>query len=273
MEGTMKQILFAFLAIVLAFSAVMATSPQPALAVGSDAWLTPGADPALTVKIVNVDDAAKSAPNWLQQFSEGINISKPTQICYPFRLGRYHWVPQILQLTDGVWTKITTTQEYLSGSDGIPSACAAPSAAGTFALFAYYNGPIETKSVAGKLFTVSSWTVTVEPYASGYDVSLILANKVNWKGYYPTATKLSWGIRMCWDGSCKNHIEGSKAINSISDPYAQNFDATIFTDSNMYIFLSEKSVCEFKPFVELQDASDNVLDIIYYEDYADYCVS
>jgi hypothetical protein len=45
-----------------------------------------------------VDDAAKTAPAWLQQFSEGVVLSKAAKICYPFRSGQFHWVPQILEL-------------------------------------------------------------------------------------------------------------------------------------------------------------------------------
>lgn len=274
----MKQILFALLAIVLAFSAVMATSPQPALAVGSESWLTPGADSSLKVEAVNVDEAALTATAWMQQFSKGIHISKPNKICYPFRQGNFHWVPQIYQLSGTIWRKVETTKETISGPEGTLMACATPFEAGTYAPFAYYNGPVEKKVVrtpedGEQFFDVDSWTITTEPYFDGLDVSLVRANDVNWSGYYPTATKLAWGIRMCWDSTCHNNIEGSKPISAGTYPYPQNFDATIFSNSNQAIYLDSDTTCEYRPFVELLDASNNVLDIIYNEEYADYCAS
>lgn len=274
----MKQNLFAFLAIMLAFSAVMATSPQPALAVGSESWLTPGADPSLKVETVNVDEAALTATAWMQQFSEGIHISKPNKICYPFRQGNFHWVPQIFQLSGTIWSKVETTKETISGPEGALMACASPTEAGTYALFAYYTGPVEKKVVlppddGEQFFDVDSWTITTTPNGNGLDVSLVRANDVNWSGYYPTATKLAWGIRMCMDSSCNNNIEGTKSISAGTYPYPQNFDATIFSDSNQLIYFDSETICEYRPFVELLDASNNVLDIIYYEGYADYCMS
>ncbi len=274
----MKQICLGFLAIVLAFSAVLATSPQPALAVGSDAWLTPGADASVKVQAVNVDQAAATAPAWMQQFSEGIDISKPTKICYPFRQGNFKWVPQILHVTGTLWSKVETSKETLSGPEGTLMACATPVEAGTYALFAYYTGRVEKKVVlppddGEQFFAVTGWTVTITPYFDGYNISLISANDVNWSGYYPTATKLAWGIRHCQDSSCSSGIDGSISINAGTYPYPQNYDATIFSNSNMMIYMDTNHTCEFKPFVELLDASNHVLDIIYYEGYADYCMS
>jgi hypothetical protein len=173
-----------------------------------------------------------------------------------------------------MWSKIDTTKEYLSGTEGDMFACAAPKQAGTFALFGYYNGPVERPSSGGKSFTVNHWTGDFEARGSGYDVTNLIAHKVNWNGYYPTATNLAWGVRMCWGSECREYPDGTLAINSTGFPYPQNRDVTIIDTSTWYIYpATGDEVCEFKPFVELLDASDHVLDVIYYTDYSDYCVS
>jgi len=274
-EDVVKKIVFCTLALVLALSVSLAAAPQTANAVGNETWVLPLADSAIPFTTVNVDTAAKTAPIWLQQFSEGIQIEKSTKICYPFRYGQFHWVPQILRLTDGIWSTVNTTKEYLSGEEGTLYACAVPTSAGTFSLFAYYNGPVEViRKPSVKSFTVDEWTLDRIEYASGYSITNLIANDVNWKGYYPTATKFAWGTRMCWDSVCRENPDGSIAINSITFPYPQNMDAIIIGTSSWYIYLpTHGETCEFKPFVELLDASDNVLDIIYLTDYADYCVS
>jgi len=134
--------LFVFV-ITLAFLAVSVPGSVSASAgdIGSGVWVTPGSSLAFTT--INVDKAAKSAPNWLQQLSEGIVITAPEKICYPFRDGQFHWQPKIMKLTNGVWTHLTTTKEHPFTDEAVEYACATTPAAGTYALFGYYDGPVE----------------------------------------------------------------------------------------------------------------------------------
>ena len=140
--------LFVFL-LTLSFLAVSVPGSVSAAAgdIGSGAWVTPGSAAAFTT--VNVDKAAKSAPDYLQQLSEGIVISAPAKICYPFRGGQFHWVPKIMQLSNGKWTSMTTGQEYLFTDEAVGYACTKASAAGTYALFGYYDGPAEVVNGGG----------------------------------------------------------------------------------------------------------------------------
>jgi hypothetical protein len=108
-------------------------------------WLTPGSEANFT--IINVDQAAQTAPNWLQKFSVGIVINGPEKICYPFREGEFHWTPLILQLAGEDWVALETTKEFLNGIEGIPYACSITGSGGTFALFGSYHGPRKPKSV------------------------------------------------------------------------------------------------------------------------------
>src|SRR5512133_3627955 len=88
-------------------------------------WVFP-LDPSSSFQAVNIELAAQNAPSWMQKFSDGITISKPTKICYTFRHGRFHWVPKILQLKNGKWSTLATTSEYLYGEEASLYACAKP---------------------------------------------------------------------------------------------------------------------------------------------------
>ena len=212
----------------------------------------------------------------MQKFSDGITISKPTKICYTFRHGRFHWVPKILQLKNGKWSTLATTSEYLYGEEASLYACAKPVEAGTFALFAYYNGPAEAavSTSAPKLFTVAHWTITSGIGPRPYDFGNIIAYDVNWQGY-PTATRLAWGIEMCWESASDCHAfpDGYLNISPSGYPYPQHLDVTVM-DGIYMSFSGSGGFCRFAPFVELLDASNNVLDRIYFiSDYVNNCVS
>jgi hypothetical protein len=270
----MKRIALAITALLIAFSFSLAKAPGSVIATGSGTWLVIPA--TVTSSDVNVDAAALSAPSWLQQLSEGVATTAPAKICYPFRGGQFHWVPQIMQLTGNLWTSITTTKEYLFGEEAGLYACAAPVNSGTFALFGYYNGPVEQAKVlqcTGAL-SVDEWSHTATPRSesTAIDVSNIKAVGINWTSC-PEATKLGWGLRMCWNGTCHEYDEHSLAVSALTYPNPQDLTETIFGSSSMLIYPQGSSVCEFKPFVRLEDAGGNVLDVIYDLEFPDMCVS
>jgi len=142
--------IFVFL-LTLSFLAVSVPGSVSAAAgdIGSGTWVTPGSAAAFTT--VNVDKAAESAPDYLQQLSEGIMLSASAKICYPFRGGQFHWVPRIMRLTNAKWTAMTTEKESIFTDEAVEYACTKAPAAGTYALFGYYDGPAESDSAPAPL--------------------------------------------------------------------------------------------------------------------------
>lgn len=160
--------------------------------IGGGTWVTPGSSDAF--KTVNVDKAAKNAPAWLQQLSEGIVITAPEKICYPFAGGRYHWQPQIMQLSAGKWSKVDTKATALYGQEAEEYACATPKTAGTFALFGFYNGPAEVESNLPECSTITFYDKTFyyDPFdeVSPYTIELFARAPFN-VGETVTLTVLS----------------------------------------------------------------------------------
>jgi hypothetical protein len=89
-----------------------------------------------------IDLTKMPAPNWLQLVSTGLKLSGPAKICYPFRDGQFHWVGEIREFVGGKWVKLDATVTR-PNSEADYQACAQAPAEGTYALFAYYNGPAE----------------------------------------------------------------------------------------------------------------------------------
>ena len=158
--------LFVFV-ITTAFLAVTVPGSVSASAgdIGSGTWVTPGSSLAFTT--INVDKAAKSAPTWLQQLSEGIVITAPAKICYPFRGGEFGWQPSIRQLSDGKWSAVSTKIEFPFTKEAGSYACTSAPASGTYALFGYYKGPVETVSSG---LPVCTGFDTIAWYRNGHNI-------------------------------------------------------------------------------------------------------
>ncbi len=101
---------------------------QPGLADGS--WS------AGTEVEINLD--AEKYPG-LQLLTNGVKISKPAKLCHEFRGGDYGWVGEIRMLKNGVWVKQPTTTGWVPDTEGAYMACTEASAAGTYALFGWYD--------------------------------------------------------------------------------------------------------------------------------------
>ncbi len=271
----MKKIIFGLMALTLLFSLLFIQTPQPvsATGIGDGSWVLPGAAFGTTYTTVDVEKAAETAPSWVRLFSEGIKISVPTKICYSFRRAAYHWVPKIMQLKKGSWVNITSKIEYLNGDEGGAFACAKPNEAGTFALFAYYNGPREIENAQikepGKSFTVGSWDMTVIETQFGD----IYANDVNWQGY-PTAGRLFFGIYTCWDDLCTDMNTSDMPVLGPTFSYPQHQSITIVEGmAGFFVGQGELESCTMKPFVKLQDGASKDLAIVYLEsEYSTRCL-
>lgn len=93
---------------------------------------------------VAIDLEKTPAPNeWVQLFGSGVEVTTNTEICHPFRGGQFGWTPEIRRLKNGKWMLLETTTRRLPDNEGALYACADAPAAGTYALFGYYNGPLE----------------------------------------------------------------------------------------------------------------------------------
>jgi hypothetical protein len=92
---------------------------------------------------VSIDLVTYPAPDWLELKSEGVKVTTPGQICHEFRGISYHWVPEIRYLKNGKWVKVESIGGWVPNTEGTYVVCANASVAGTYALFAYYNGPTE----------------------------------------------------------------------------------------------------------------------------------
>lgn len=93
---------------------------------------------------VEVDLSKAPAPEWLQLMTtSAVVIKEPARICHELGGGKFHWVGEIRKLKDGKWIKIETENGWSPDEEGTFTSCAQAPSAGTYALFAYYNGPQE----------------------------------------------------------------------------------------------------------------------------------
>jgi len=171
----MKKTIFCLVVIVMLFSLFAPQSIRPVAAsgIGEGNWVLPGATAGTIFTTVDIEKAAETAPSWVRLFSEGIKISDPTKICYSFRRGAFHWVPKIMQLKKGNWVNVASTIEYINGEEGGTFACAKPSEAGTYALFAYYNGPKETMTQKPDLPVCTGAEITNKTIGNSGDLTTI----------------------------------------------------------------------------------------------------
>lgn len=80
-----------------------------------------------------------AAPADQQLMSNGVELSGPAKICYPFRGGQFGWHGQIRLLADAIWVPLATTVIWTPDAEGKLMACAKAPVAGTYALFAYWQ--------------------------------------------------------------------------------------------------------------------------------------
>ena len=149
-EKNMKKIVIMLTVFVLVFAFFQLSKPNPVNAMKP----TPSEVPAIAPSTwtggeeVSVDLTKYPAPDWLELKSQGVLVSTPGKICHEFRGINFHWVPEVRQLKDGKWVKIASTGSWVPSTEGTYVVCANAKTAGTYALFAFYNGPTEYETVA-----------------------------------------------------------------------------------------------------------------------------
>lgn len=92
-----------------------------------------------------VDLAATSAPGWQTLMTNSLTINHAAKICHPFNGGRYGWIGEIRQLVNGSWIKQATSSGWDNGPEGDYLVCAQAPIAGTYALFGYFDKPVQTE--------------------------------------------------------------------------------------------------------------------------------
>ena len=76
---------------------------------------------------------------WLQLKANGLKVEGATKICHGFDAGRYGWTGEIFRLVGDAWVKLPTTVGWVPTEEGHFMACAVAPAAGTYALFGYFD--------------------------------------------------------------------------------------------------------------------------------------
>ncbi|MDP3449894.1 MAG: hypothetical protein Q8R87_04895 [Anaerolineaceae bacterium] len=116
---------------------------------------------------VEVDLTAAPAPEWLQLMTtDAVVVKEPTEICHELGGGKFHWVGEIRQLQEGKWIKLKTNNGWVPDEEGAYMTCAEAPSAGTYALFAYYNGPQEFFT----FFEEPTITPNATPYTCPTDI-------------------------------------------------------------------------------------------------------
>ncbi|MBU0973940.1 MAG: hypothetical protein KKC20_25100 [Proteobacteria bacterium] len=199
----MKHVVRVFLSIFLVagiFIANLSSIPTVSAEKSITSWFLPDSNQAFT--IVNIDEEGKSAPDWVQSFSDGMKIDYPDRICHVFRYGDYGWVPEIRQFKNGLWVKVPTTTSRIFGIEEPLYACADTPRGGLYALFAYYSGPVEKAYVPpapGFDCSTVTWShsgspnlLVIAPQSGDTEQHWIFSGKV--EGVPASTTRISWEV-------------------------------------------------------------------------------
>lgn len=140
----MKKISLVAVMIVLVLALVLISIPQSVQAGLVSSTQAIAAGNWNTGTVTEVDLSTAPAPEWLQLMTtDAVVVKEPTKICHELGGGKYHWVGEIRKLVDDKWVKLETITKWSLDEEGTLMSCANAPTAGTYALFAYYNGPQE----------------------------------------------------------------------------------------------------------------------------------
>jgi len=167
MEEVVKKVWNWTIAIMLVMVLILGAVPQTVhaepevihypsgVAAGDWQWTGVG----VTGSEAHIDLAATPAPVWLELLASGIQIDGAATICHPFRGGQFGWQGEIRQLVNGQWVRLETTNAWLPDAEGTFTSCAKAPAAGTYALFGYFNGPDPSKQTCA--YSTDEWTAGI----------------------------------------------------------------------------------------------------------------
>jgi len=109
---------------------------NPDIAPGSWTWTSEASGSE-----VQPDKLTTQAPTWRLLITDGIVLSGPAYLCHEFTGNQIGWMGDIYMLNGDSWTKLVTTVDWVPTIEGHLMACAQAPAAGTYALFAYWEKP------------------------------------------------------------------------------------------------------------------------------------
>jgi hypothetical protein len=92
---------------------------------------------------VQQDTLTTPAPTWRVILTKGLVLSGPAKICHEFTGNQNGWMGDIYLLSGDSWTKLATTVDWVPTIEGHLMACAQAPAAGTYALFGYWEKPAD----------------------------------------------------------------------------------------------------------------------------------
>jgi hypothetical protein len=90
---------------------------------------------------VQPDTLTATPPAWRLIKTNGLVLSGPATMCHEFTGNQNGWMGDIYMLAGDSWTKLVTTVDWVPTIEGHLMACAQAPAAGTYALFAYWDKP------------------------------------------------------------------------------------------------------------------------------------
>jgi len=159
-----------------------------------------------------VIDLAKTAyPTYLQLMDENsTTITKPGPLCHNFRGGSYGWTAEIRELVKDTWKKLPTTMQWVPDKEGVYTACAQATAAGTYALFGYFD-PAKAPKQEAAVETAPACAY-FSGYASGNEGE-VTGLSISVPGA-PAATDVDWALTNLVNIVPGTDITGTTATNA-----------------------------------------------------------
>ena len=115
-------------------------------------------------EVIPMDTITTKPREWYQLKSDGLKLDGASGICYPFDEGRFGWTGAIFQLVEGAWVKLATTVGWVPSEEGKYKACAQAPAAGTYALFAYFDKALAPDTCE---YDTSIWSLGMDSDGGG----------------------------------------------------------------------------------------------------------
>ena len=125
----------AFIAVPRNISAKGPMPPAPKPQVEIWEWYAEG----VTGEVIPMHTITTKPREWYQLKADALKVDGATQICHGFDDGRYGWTGEIFRLVGDAWVKLATTVGWVPNEEGHYMACAQAPAAGTYALFGYFD--------------------------------------------------------------------------------------------------------------------------------------
>lgn len=114
-------------------------APPPTLPAAGD-WVWDAED--ITVSILpQYTLAPAEAEDYALLQSNGIHVSRATQLCHPYPGGQFGWTAEIRALTATGWQPVPTVNQWVPDEEGKFMTCAQVWASGTYAVFGYWEKP------------------------------------------------------------------------------------------------------------------------------------